>query len=117
MQIQTVQNDAFVQCIQLCLTDSSGGAFCLQPATNHTENCWHSVQPLGQNTLSKALSGMCGAAGIPGFKTNCSLQVTAATRLYRVELMSISVMEWTGHRRQRELTWIFCLLFLFICQI
>ena len=41
---------------------------------------------------------MCNAAGISGFKTNHSLRVTAATRLYQSGVDEQLVMERMGHR-------------------
>ena len=41
---------------------------------------------------------MCRQAGIPGYKTNHSLRVTIATRLYRHGVDEQLIMERTGHR-------------------
>ena len=41
---------------------------------------------------------MCKAANIPGFKTNHSLRVSAATRLFQKGVDEQLIMERTGHR-------------------
>ena len=44
---------------------------------------WYSKNPVGHNTLSGTVGRICKAAGISGFKTNHSLRVTSATRLFQ----------------------------------
>lgn len=84
--------------LSLCPPESPANAFYLAPLKKPTENCWYSVSPVGKNKLSHAVSNMCKACGIQGFKTNHSLRATAATRLYASGVDEQLVMERTGHR-------------------
>ena len=71
----------------------------LKPLKNATPTCWYSSeQPLGHNTLSNTISRLCNKGGIHGYKTNHSLRVTNATRLYASRMDEQMVMERTGHR-------------------
>ena len=65
---------------------------------NPTPLCWYSQEPLGHNKLAGTVSRLCKSAGIKGFKTNHSLRVTNATRLYSSGTDEQLVMEQTGHR-------------------
>lgn len=54
--------------------------------------------PVGHNTLSKTVKRLCASAGISGFKTNHSLRVTNATRLFQSGVDEQLIMTRTGHR-------------------
>ena len=54
--------------------------------------------PVGHNTLSQTVSRLCKTAGIPRFKTNHSLRVTTATRLFQSGIDEQLIMDRTGHR-------------------
>ena len=82
----------------LCPKDRPADAFYLQPLKKPREDCWFSVKPLGHNPLNNIVRGMCNAAGISGYKTNHSLRVTTATRLYQAGVDEQLIMERTGHR-------------------
>jgi len=59
---------------------------------------WYSHIPVGHNTLSKTVKRICGAGGVGGYKTNHSLQVTSATRLFQNGAEEQLIMGVTGHR-------------------
>ena len=82
----------------LCPPKTSKNAFYLQPLRNPTPHCWYSQEPLGHNKLAGTVSRLCKSAGIKGFKTNHSLRVTNATRLYSSGTDEQLIMERTGHR-------------------
>lgn len=88
----------FKKYVSLCPETTSSSAFYLQPLSKPTATQWYSAKPLGHNTLSKAISKICKLAGMSGFKTNHSLRVTAATRLYQSGVDEQLIMEKTGHR-------------------
>ena len=73
-------------------------AFYLSPLKRTKGECWYSSIPVGHNTLAKTISQMCQIAGITGFKTNHSLRVTAATRLFQAGVDEQLIMKRTGHR-------------------
>ena len=50
------------------------------------------------NTLRSTVSKLCQRGGIDGYKTNHSLRVTAATRLFHEGIDEQLIMERTGHR-------------------
>ena len=52
---------------------------------------------VGHNTLKNFVANVCKDVGIQGYKTNHSLQATAATRLYASGVDEQLVMERTGH--------------------
>ncbi len=54
--------------------------------------------PVGHNTLQLTVPRLCSSAGIEGYKTNHSLRVTAATRLYQAGVDEQLIMKRTGHR-------------------
>ena len=72
-------------------------AFYLRPLAKPTENCWYAPRAIGHHTLHNTVSRICTAAGIRGFKTNHSLRVTAATRLFQAGVDEQLIMERTGH--------------------
>ena len=59
---------------------------------------WFSKVPVGHNTLSRTVGRLCRQAGISGFKTNHSLRVTSATRLFQSGVDEQLIMSHTGHR-------------------
>ena len=63
-----------------------------------TDECWYSREPVGHNPLGSTVKRLCEKAGIVGFKTNHSLRVTAATRLFRSGVDEQIIMNVTGHR-------------------
>ena len=81
-----------------CPPDPKRNSFYLKPLKKPNGNTWYSREPLGHNTLQQAVSSMCKAAGIPGFRTNHSLRATSATRLYAAGADEQLIMERTGHR-------------------
>ena len=58
-------------------------SFYLTPLKKPKTNVWYSSVPVGHNTLAKTVCRICAAAGIEGFKTNHSLRVITATRLFQ----------------------------------
>ena len=58
----------------------------------------YSKVPIGHNMLSKMVSHLCSDAGILGFKTNHSLRVTSATRLFHSGVDEQLIMSHTRHR-------------------
>ena len=72
-------------------------AFYLRPLAKPTENCWYAPCAIGHHTLHNTVSRICTAASIRGFKTNHSLRVTAATRLFQAGVDEQLIMERTGH--------------------
>ena len=50
------------------------------------------------NTPDETVDRMCSAAGISGYKTNHSLRVTLATRLFKESVDEQLIMVETGHR-------------------
>ena len=57
--------------------------FYLTPLRKPKGDIWYSNVPVGHNTLSRTVARLCKSAGIPGYKTNHSLRVTCATRLFQ----------------------------------
>ena len=66
-----------------CPKDRKSTAFYLTPLKKPKDDIWYSITPLGHNTLSSTVKRLCQAGGITGFKTNHSLHVTNATRLFQ----------------------------------
>jgi len=73
-------------------------AFYLAPIPNAKGPVWYKNQAMGVNTLANTVKRLCQKAGITGHKTNHSLRVTAATRLFHEGLDEQLIMERTGHR-------------------
>ena len=73
-------------------------AFYLTPLKKPKGELWYSKMPVGHNTLSKTIGRLCTAANISGFKTNHSLRVTTATRLFNSGVDEQLIMSHTGHR-------------------
>ena len=82
----------------LCPADAPKDVFYLKPLMKPTPTWWYSNQPVGHNKLSQTVSQLCKQAGIHSYKTNHSLRVTTATRLYASGVDEQLVMERTGHR-------------------
>ena len=59
---------------------------------------WYSKTPVGHNTLAGTVSRICKKAGVSGYKTNHSLRVTSATRLFQNGIDEQLIMSNTGHR-------------------
>lgn len=62
--------------------EGADDVFYLTPIQNPKSKVWYKVTPVGENTLAKTVKRLCGVAGIQGHKTNHSLRVTAATRVF-----------------------------------
>ena len=80
-----------------CPTSRPKDSFYLRPLKNPTDHCWYAPRAIGHHTLDTTVSRICKAAGIKGFKTNHSLRVTAATRLFQAGVDEQLIMERTGH--------------------
>ena len=73
-------------------------AFYLTPLKKPKDICWYSEVPVGNNTLSQTVRRLCTSAGIKGYKTNHSLRVTSATRMFQGGVDEQLIMSRTGHR-------------------
>ena len=73
-------------------------AFYLTPVRNPKTSVWYMRSAIGHNTLNTIVQRLCKLVGIPGFKTNHSLRVTAATRLFQNGVDEQLIMARTGHR-------------------
>ncbi len=80
-----------------CPSTQPKDAFYLQPLKKPTENCWFSPRPIGHCSLDNTVSRFCKSAEIEGYKTNHSLHVTTATRLFQAGIDEQLIMERTGH--------------------
>ena len=80
-----------------CPSSRPKDSFYLRPLKNPTEHCWYAPHAIGHHTLDNTVSRICKAAGIKGFKTNHSLRVTTATRLFQAGVDEQLIMERTGH--------------------
>ena len=67
------------------------------PLRKLKSNVWYSKMPVGHNILLSTVGWICKQAGIPGFKTNHSLQVTSAKRLFQSGVDEQLIMSNTGH--------------------
>ena len=72
-------------------------AFYLQPRKKFFGKSWYLNQPAGVNKLRDIVGHMCHDAGLPGHYTNHSLNSTAATKMYQMDLDEQLIMEVTGH--------------------
>ena len=79
----------------LCPYDN---AFYLTPLVSSKIDHWFKKVPSGHCKLSEVVPWLMRAAGIPGYYTNHSLRVTAATRLYDARVDKDTIMRRTGHR-------------------
>ena len=73
-------------------------AFYLTPIRNPKTEIWYSSMPVGYRTLMTTVNRLCKSASIDGYKTNHSLRVTAATRLFQQGVDEQLIMLRTGHR-------------------
>ena len=83
--------------MSLSTVDRPPDCFYLLPLQKPSATCWYSNRPLGYHKLGTTVARLCKSAGISGHKTNHSLRVTAATRLYDSGIDEQLVMETTGH--------------------
>ena len=81
-----------------CPQDRPESTFYLTPRSKPTDECWYSREPVGHNPLGSTVKRLCEKAGIVGFKTNHSLRVTCATRLFRSGVDEQIIMNVTGHQ-------------------
>lgn len=70
----------------LCSSDHPKDAFHLAAPQRPQLNCWYDKKPGGHNLRANTVRRLCQKAQIPGYKTNHSLWVTAATRLFQREV-------------------------------
>ena len=73
-------------------------AFYLTPLKKLKGQVWYSNVPVGHNTLANTVNRICKKSDVQGYKTNHSLRVTAATRLYQAGVDEQLIMKRTGHR-------------------
>ena len=78
--------------------DMKETAFYLTPLRNPRGKVWFSKTPVGHNTLAKTVARICRVGGVEGYKTNHSLRVTTATRLFQSGIDEQLIMDRTGHR-------------------
>ena len=88
--------------ISLCLVDGTTDSLYVIPLQDASATCWYSIQPLGYQKLGTTVTSLCKWAGILWYRTNHSLWVTAATRLYDSGIDEQLVMESTGHCSMEE---------------
>lgn len=81
-----------------CPSKRTTQALYLTPLKIRKGTVWYSNVPIGHNTLSKTVHRLCKSANIKGFKTNHSLWVTTATRLFQSGIDEQLIMDRTGHR-------------------
>ena len=72
--------------------------FYLTPLRKIKSDIWYSKMPVGHNTLAATVGRICKQAGVSGFKTNHSLRVTSATRMFQNGIDEQLIMSNTGHR-------------------
>ena len=73
-------------------------AFYQTPISKPKGNVWYKTIPIGIKSLRSTVSKLCQKGDIDGYKTNHSLRVTAATRLFHEGIDEQLVMERTGQR-------------------
>ena len=81
---------------QHCPKQRKTTAFYLTPLKN--AKFGYTNIPVGHNPLSQTVKRLFQTAGIGGFKTNHSLRVTTATRLFKSGIDEQLIMSRTGHR-------------------
>ena len=93
-------NRCLIQLFQKYVSHRPSDATCfyLTPLRKLKSDIWYSNMPVGHNTLSSTVGRICKQAGILGFKTNHSLRVTSATRLFQSGVDEQLIMSNTGHR-------------------
>lgn len=107
---KTVIHHANLECPSRCLVmfyktymahrppDLEHNAFYLTPIRNPKTSVWYTSVPVGYRTLMTTVNRICKSASINGYKTNHSLRVTAATRLFQQSVDEQLIMSRTGHR-------------------
>ena len=80
------------------ISERKNNSFYLTPLKKPKNDVWCSNVPVGHSTLGKTVSRLCSMAGIQGHKTNHSLRVTTATRLFHAWVDEQLIMKRTGHR-------------------
>ena len=73
-------------------------AFYRAPIINPIGIVWYKNRAIGANTLATTMKRLCSKAGVGGYKTNHSLRVTSATRLFQCGTDEQLIMRRTGHR-------------------
>lgn len=76
--------------------------FYLTPLKKPKGDIWYSNTPIGHNTLDGTVSRICRATGISGYKTNHSLRVSTATRLFQSGVDEQHVMAASGTEALKE---------------
>ena len=84
--------------ISHCPVERKSDALYFTPLKKPKSDCWYSNIPFGHNTLSRTVRQLCDSAGIDGYKTNHSLRVSNATRLFQSGVDEQLIMSRTGHR-------------------
>ena len=77
--------------------------FYFRPLPNDAAGTVKFAVEVGRSTLAKLIPNMCKAAGIQGYKTGHSGEVTCATTLYRKGFSDQLIKERTGHRSLKAL--------------
>ena len=72
--------------------------FYLRPLSAPTSNVWHSRQPLRRHKLGSMVKDICSKGNLGDYRTNHSLQATAATCLFDADIDEQLITEMTGHR-------------------
>lgn len=110
VSVKQVTHHANTECPQRCFVQMykeycfhrpdgvKDDAFYLSPIPNAAGKVWYKRTPIGVNTLATTVKRLCEKAGISGYKTNHSLRVTTATRLFKEGVDEQLIMERTGHR-------------------
>ena len=83
--------------VRRCPEDRKNDSFYLTPLKKPKMDIWYARTPVGHNTLRSTVSRQCEAGGITGFKTNHSLRVSSATRLFQSGVDEQLIMNRTGH--------------------
>ena len=61
---------------------------------------WFSKVPIGRQKLADAVPSICRDGGLSGYRTNHSLRVSAATRMFEEGVDEQMVKSVTGHRSE-----------------
>ena len=105
-----VKHFANTQCPERCFVEmykkyrlhrpkgEANDAFYLTPMPKPRSVVWYKNQPIEVHSLANTVKCLCEKGGICGYKTNHSLRVTTATRLYQSGADEQLIMERTGHR-------------------
>lgn len=79
-------------------------ALYLTPIQNPNSEVLYSKCPVGYHTLANTTNCLCKSVSIGGHKTNHSLQVTAATKLFQQLIDKQLIMMRRGHRSKDGVT-------------